>query len=121
MTAPVSGHCHCGAVQWTVSRLPDSVTACNCSICRRLGTLWGYFDTREVTIQAKTSNLILYSHGDRNIEFVSCRICGCTTHWQARPQGGRMALNMRLAEPDCLDQLTQRRFDGADSWQYLDE
>ena len=32
--------CHCGAVRVDVPRRPRSLTNCNCSVCRRYGTLW---------------------------------------------------------------------------------
>ena len=34
--------CHCGAVGVDVPRRPRRLTSCNCSICRRYGTLWAY-------------------------------------------------------------------------------
>ncbi|WP_439898055.1 GFA family protein [Aquabacterium humicola] len=33
------GSCHCGAVQWRFDGEPESATACNCTVCRRCGTL----------------------------------------------------------------------------------
>ena len=38
----IAGSCHCGAVKIAVAEAPATVTSCNCSICRRLGTLWAY-------------------------------------------------------------------------------
>ena len=38
----LKGKCHCCAIRWTLSELPRSVTACNCTICRRYGSLWAY-------------------------------------------------------------------------------
>ena len=38
--------CHCGAVQIGIARAPEMLTNCNCSICRRYGTLWAYFNAR---------------------------------------------------------------------------
>jgi hypothetical protein len=35
--------------------------------------------------------------------------------------GGRVSFNLRLADnPDVLDRLRVRHFDGADSWAFLD-
>ena len=31
------GSCHCGAVNWRFEAMPQSATACNCTICRRYG------------------------------------------------------------------------------------
>jgi hypothetical protein len=38
----MKGTCHCGNVTWTLDTPPESVTACNCTICRRYGALWAY-------------------------------------------------------------------------------
>ena len=41
---------------------------------------------------------------------------GC--HCGAEPNA--MAVNCRLAEPEDIAGIPVRRFDGADTWQYLD-
>lgn len=38
----VEGSCHCGAVRWRFAGVPESATACNCSVCRRYGALLAY-------------------------------------------------------------------------------
>ena len=38
----LQGTCHCGAVQWRFDGVPESATACNCTVCRRYGVLWIY-------------------------------------------------------------------------------
>ena len=38
----IEGSCLCGAVRWRFEGLPESATACNCTACRRYGTLWAY-------------------------------------------------------------------------------
>jgi len=42
--------CHCGAIRIQIPGHPSEVTNCNCSICRRLGTLWAYYDVGTVKI-----------------------------------------------------------------------
>ena len=61
-----NGSCHCGAVTVEVARVPAEVTSCNCSICGRLGTLWGYYAPAEVTIVGATAT---YAWGNRTIDF----------------------------------------------------
>jgi hypothetical protein len=36
----ISTTCHCGAVHISIPRAPDTLTNCDCSICRRYGLLW---------------------------------------------------------------------------------
>ena len=42
--------CHCGAVTIAIAvdTPPAEVTSCNCSICRRLGSLWAYYEPAQV-------------------------------------------------------------------------
>ena len=52
-----------------------------------------------------------------------CRHCGCVTHWEPLKPGtdGHMAVNIRNFEPGLLEGLQLRRFDGAESWSYVEE
>ena len=40
--AMIEGSCLCGAVRWEFDGVPEGATACNCTACRRYGTLWAY-------------------------------------------------------------------------------
>ena len=116
----VEGRCHCGAVRVEVAAAPTEVTSCNCSICRRLGTLWAYFAPGDVRITGQT---VTYRWGDKTIDFHHCATCGCTTHWSPLESRdiGRMGINARLLDPEILDAARVRRLDGAsESWRYLD-
>jgi hypothetical protein len=55
----------------------------------------------------------------KSLAFHSCRTCGCTTHWEGQ-RDSRMAVNCRMADPAAIAALRIRRFDGADSWAFLD-
>ena len=39
----IEGSCHCGAVRLTLPEAPAELGSCNCSMCRRIGGLWGYY------------------------------------------------------------------------------
>jgi hypothetical protein len=113
--------CHCGAVRLGVPQAPREVTECNCSICRRLGARWAYYDRGEVQLNAAGSSRP-YVWGDRMLAFHRCRSCGCVTHWLslngAEP---RMAVNARMIDDLDTDTLRIRKFDGAVSWAYVEE
>lgn len=113
--------CHCGACEIGLTSAPDVATDCNCSICRRYGALWAYFDPAEVDMTGMGPTDI-YMQGDRALEFHRCAACGVLTHWapgdRTRP---RMGVNARLLPLEMLKALRVRRLDGADTWTYLDE
>ena len=116
----VRGTCHCGAVTYAYDKAPRRATSCNCSICRRLGALWIYATLPRITVAGPT---ISYSHGDKDIAFHSCKTCGCTTHWEnlhPEDEDAYMAVNLNLADPEVIAKVPVRRFDGADTWEFLD-
>lgn len=118
----ISATCHCGAVEIRIPRQPETLTNCNCSICRRYGTLWAYFDRDEVRVISEPGATSAYAWGDRTIQFVRCKTCGCVTHWEPiDPDGGsRMGVNARNFEPSALGDVRIRRLDGALTETYLD-
>ena len=95
----MDGSCHCGAVRWTFQGVPESATACNCSICRRYGTLWGYGFFGERIVVAGETRIYQWNH--KWIEFHFCPQCACVVCWRAAEPGadGRRygAVNLRLA------------------------
>lgn len=111
--------CHCGAVRIEVPQAPGEVTSCNCSICRRTGVLAAYYDPADVKITGETDT---YMWGDKMMTFHRCSVCGCATHGLAvDPASKRMSVNARLMQPAVLAAARVRKFDGADTWTFLDE
>jgi hypothetical protein len=103
-----------------IARAPSELTSCNCSICRRLGTLWAYYSPSDVRITGATAT---YRWGNQTLDFHHCPACGCTTHWSplANRAQDRMGVNARLLAPEVVDAARVRRLDGAsDDWKYLD-
>lgn len=118
----LEGSCHCGAVRLTLPSPPQTANDCNCSICRRLGAIWAYYEFGSVRITGHPEHTAEYIQGDRTLRTVRCATCGCTTHWEpldAQP-GARHGVNLRNFEPALLAAVRIRRFDGADTWTYLD-
>jgi hypothetical protein len=114
--------CHCGAVRVEIPRKPRRLTSCNCSICRRYGTLWAYYKFHDVTVHAKPGKLVSYSWGDKGLKFVRCATCGCITHWepvQVKEDSG-VGVNARNLEPETIASVRVRHLDGAATWKFLD-
>lgn len=114
----IESSCHCGAVRLEIAAAPETVTDCNCSICRRYGVLWAYYSPRDICINGATD---IYTWGDRSIEFHRCRNCGCVTHWApVDATTDRMGVNARLMAPEIAAKTRVLRLDGANSGKYLD-
>ncbi|NJO37303.1 MAG: GFA family protein [Rhizobiales bacterium] len=118
----MQGTCHCGSVTWTLDTPPESVTACNCTICRRYGVLWAY---GHIDHDIHTSgDTAAYRRADGGaIDFHFCPKCGCVTHYVATRPGDdgrhRTAVNLRLTEPEPIAGLPIDHFDGLDSFDDL--
>jgi hypothetical protein len=115
----IESACHCGAVKLEIATAPETVTDCNCSICRRYGVLWAYYSPKQVRIAGGPTDL--YMWGDKSIEFHRCRACGCVTHWAPVDKSfDRMGVNARLMTLEVLGRARIRRLDGAVTEKYLD-
>jgi hypothetical protein len=122
VTKHIEISCHCGATRVEVARKPRRLTDCNCSMCRRYGALWGYYQPSEVRKKYLRRDVDVYSWGDGRLRFIRCKICGCVVHYE-RTRGsppGRMGVNMRNADPAVIAKIRVRRLDGAKTWKFLD-
>src|SRR5213076_3385565 len=70
------GSCHCGAVRMTLPSTPEVATSCNCSLCRRIGGRWVYFEFGTVKIEGHPQATAEYVWGDRTLRTIRCRTCG---------------------------------------------
>lgn len=116
----IKGACHCGAVTFEILDAPERLVSCNCSVCRRYNGLWVHSsEDIRISIEAPSGATIAYVRGDKTLAFHSCASCGCTTHWESL-ESDRVAVNARMAAPEDIKDIRVRRFDGADSWEFLD-
>lgn len=118
----LQGSCHCGAVRLTLPTLPDKATRCNCSICRRINGLWAYYAWGTVRIEGHPEHTADYVWGDKTLRNFRCAHCGCVTHWEPMtPEAGaRHGVNLNNFDPRVVASVQVRRFDGADTWTFLD-
>lgn len=113
--------CHCNSIEIEIKETPERLLSCNCSICHRYGSLWGYYPQEEVTIST-SAEIGEYCRESANLIFCHCTRCGCLTHYKSGPEAQERVygLNFRMAPRSETEKLPVRRFDGADSWQFLD-
>ena len=110
----IESSCVCGAVRLAITRAPDEVTDCNCTMCRRYGALWAYYSPTKVRIHPPEGATSIYMWGDRMIEFHACKVCHCTTHWAPADKAfDRMGVNARLTAPEVLAAASVHKHDGA--------
>lgn len=116
------GSCHCGLVQLTLLSKPNHAISCNCSICRRLGAIWAIYDHSAVSFKGHPEHTQAYEWGRKTILTYRCRVCGCVSHWESAPDQPRSecGVNLNNFEAGPMSDVLIRRFDGADTWQYLD-
>ena len=70
----IEGACLCGGVRWSFDGIPGGATACNCTACRRYGTLWAYdHEGERIRVTGATR---AFARG-RSLEFHFCPTCGC--------------------------------------------
>ncbi len=118
----VKGSCHCGRVKWIYNSPVESVTACNCTLCRRYGALWAYgVSPSEIQVEGPTS---AYVWGNQLSGFNFCNNCGCLAYYIANKpyEDGqrRVAVNFRMAEdPEQIQSLRIDHFDGLDKFEDL--
>jgi hypothetical protein len=116
------GSCHCGSVRLTLPAAPETATDCNCSLCRRTRGIWAYYALGSVAIEGHPRNTESYIWGDRTVASFRCKTCGSVTHWEPlnAASGARHGVNLRNFEPALLAAVRVRRFDGAETWTFLD-
>ena len=117
----LKGTCVCGAVGWTFDGDPGEVTACNCTSCRRRGTLMIYdFEGERVNVFGQLSAFKRSDLGEPpGLEMLFCPTCACIVGWRGldvKDGRRRMAVNIRLCDPQLVSQLPIRSFDGLDTW-----
>jgi len=117
------GACHCGAVRLTLPSTPEVATACNCSLCRRSGGPWVYFPLGTVKIEGHPECTTEYIWGDRTLRNIRCRTCGVVTHWEPMDPVAcpRQGINLGNFEPALIAAVRVRRFDGAETWTFIEE
>lgn len=92
--------CHCGAVVLEL-HLPDGIVdprRCDCSMCRRRGTIVASVPLDGIRIVEGQGQLTLYQFNTRTAKHYFCSRCGIHTHHQRRSNPHLYGYNVA-----CLD------------------
>ncbi len=120
----LNGRCHCGKLGWALEGDPGSITACNCTLCRRYGALWAYdYENERIRIEGQSKVYTRQGKEDLALEIHFCSACACVLCWRSTrvDEDGRrrMAVNIRLAPPEAVADLVIDHFDGLGSFDDL--
>ncbi len=110
-----SGSCHCGKVRYQVTMDLGKVISCNCSMCKRKGSLLAFAPAAQFTLQSGEDALTSYKFNKKVIDHLFCSTCGVTSFARGVGQDGKpvVAINARCldgVDPASLDVM---HFDGA--------
>lgn len=101
MNAPVRVTCHCGAVELSVTLVPDAFETkrrCNCSFCARKGFVALTALTQDVRVVKGQEALRLYQFGSHTARHWFCSTCGIHTHHQRKSDPRECAVNAACVE-----------------------
>ena len=92
--------CHCGSVELEVG-LPEGIVnprRCDCSICRRKGTVMATATLDKIRIVKGEDVLKLYQFDSKEAKHYFCSNCGIYTHHQRRSFPDQYGINVGCLE-----------------------
>ena len=94
--------CHCGAVEAeiNVSNNLEKILRCNCSICKRKGTIMSMVKNENFKITKGEEILKLYQFHSKVAKHYFCSICGIYTHHNPRSNPAMTGFNV-----GCIDEI----------------
>ena len=112
------GSCHCGRIAFTVqAQAPiTDVIDCNCSMCRRRGSLLWFAPREAFQLSTDPADVATYHFNKAHIDHHHCRECGIAPYSEAvDPRSGTpmVAVNVRCVPAVNLATLAVTSYDGA--------
>ncbi len=97
--------CHCGAFEAEINvNKIDKVLRCNCSICKRKGTIMSIVRNEDFKIIKGKENLKLYQFHTKVAKHYFCSNCGIYTHHNPRINPLMTGFNVAcIDEINCFD------------------
>ena len=99
--------CHCKEVQIELKLNNDleEVVRCNCSLCKRRGSIMAQIKLKNLKIIKGSGKLKLYKFGKNKAEHFFCSICGIYTHHKSQTNPENYEFNVA-----CLDSVDTFEF-----------
>jgi len=111
-----AGSCHCGKIAFDVDADITEAMDCNCSMCRRRGSLLAFAPRDALTLKTPESDLQTYRFSKEQIHHHFCAACGIAPFGEGvDPHSGASmaAINVRCLPDVDLDALKITKVDGA--------
>ena len=94
-------NCHCGQVEAEINiKKIEKFLRCNCSICRRKGTVMSIVKNEDFKIKKGENKLKLYSFHSKVSQHFFCIDCGIYTHNNPRSNPSMTGFNV-----GCVDEI----------------
>ena len=107
-----TGSCHCGAVTFEADGTIEQALSCNCSICRRKGSLLWAVPREALRVQGE-DNLATYTFNRHVIHHRFCKTCGMHPYGESA-DGTKAAVNLRCVDigEEALAAIPVVHYDG---------
>lgn len=112
-----TGGCQCGAVSYEVDIDLDNTVICNCSRCRRLGSILAFTPLAKFKLRKGDDSLTEYRFNKQIISHLFCKICGIQSFARGTgPDGSKIAaVNVRCLDDVDATKLSPHFYNGAAS------
>ncbi|GAB6260785.1 GFA family protein [Photobacterium sp. CCB-ST2H9] len=109
-----TGSCHCGNIAFEAEGEIEEALACNCSICRRKGSLLWFVPRSQFRLLTPESAASTYTFNKHVIQHRFCPTCGIHPYGEGKDQQGNaiVAVNIRCLDEIDLDVIPVKYFDG---------
>ena len=99
--------CHCGGVEAEINiDNLEKIIRCNCSICKRKGTIMSMVKSEDFKITRGNDKLKLYQFHSKVAKHYFCSTCGIYTHHNPRINPAMTGFNV-----GCIDGLDTFKFE----------
>ncbi|WP_188581466.1 GFA family protein [Azorhizobium oxalatiphilum] len=115
-TQHYTGSCQCGAVAFEADLDLDRTVTCNCSRCRKLGSILAFTPESSFSLnEGGETALNEYRFNTHKITHLFCATCGIEPMARATAPDGTptVAVNVRCLDGVDLKSLTPHEHDGA--------
>jgi len=98
MLKKYTGSCHCGAVRFTIMSDISQSAVCDCSLCRRRGSVMVRCHYEHLSILQGQDALTVYSFNTMIAKHYFCKVCGVYTFHKMRKLPDLYAVNAGCLE-----------------------